>query len=51
MSTIRLGIFGFRRFHKHRVFILDGEKIRDKELRKYFDVSVVIDIERGNIVD
>ncbi|EMJ6201905.1 hypothetical protein ACF13M_000596 [Clostridioides difficile] len=41
-------ILNFSHFHKHIVFVSDGSKIRNKELKKYFDVSVVIYMECGN---
>lgn len=43
-----LEILNFRHFHKHIVFSTDGSKIRNKELKRYFNVSVVIYMECGN---
>ena len=44
-KTLRLEILNFRHFFKHMVFISEGEKIRNKEIRNYINVSVVIDLE------
>ena len=38
----------FRHFAKHFMFTSEGEKIRNKHLKNYFDVSVVVDIGCGN---
>lgn len=43
-----LEILNFSHFHKHIVFASDGNKIRNKELKMYFDVSVAIYMEWGN---
>jgi len=43
-----LEILNFSHFHKHIVFVSDGSKIRNKELKMHFDVSVVIYMECGN---
>ena len=37
-----LEILSFRQFHRHIIFRLEGNKIRNKELKRCFDVSVVI---------
>ena len=41
-------ILYFRHFAKHFMFTSEGEKIRNKHLKNYFDVSVVVDIGCGN---
>ena len=41
-------ILRFRHFVKHVVFTGNGEKCRNKELKKYIDVSVVVDLVCGN---
>nr|WP_080629780.1 hypothetical protein [Clostridium tyrobutyricum] len=41
-------ILNFRHFFKHFVFTSEGDKIRNKQLKKYINVSVVIDLECGN---
>lgn len=41
-------ILYFRHFAKHFTFTSEGEKIRNKHLKNYFDVSVVVDIGCGN---
>lgn len=38
----------FRHFAKHFMFTSEGEKIRNKHLKNYFNVSVVVDIGCGN---
>lgn len=38
----------FRHFAKHFMFTSEGEKIRNKHLKNYFDVLVVVDIGCGN---
>ena len=38
-------ILRFRNFHKQVVFTDEGEKMRDKEIKDYINVSVVVDIE------
>ncbi|NEZ76023.1 hypothetical protein EXM56_11965 [Clostridium botulinum] len=47
-SQLMLEILNFRHFHKHIVFVSDGSKIRNKELKMHFNVSVVIYMEYGN---
>ena len=42
-----LEILCFRQFHKHFVFVEDREGSRNKRLEKYFDVSMVVDVECG----
>lgn len=41
-------IFNFRHFHKYIVFTDEGEKMRNKEIKDYINVSVVVDIEWGD---
>ena len=41
-------ILNFRHFFNHFVFTNEGDKIRNKQLKKYINVSVVIDMECGN---
>ena len=41
-------ILYFRHFAKHFMFTSEGEKIRNKHLKIYFDVSVMVDIGCGN---
>lgn len=41
-------ILSFRHFFKHIVFTGEGDKIRNKEIKNYINVSVVVDIECGN---
>lgn len=41
-------ILNFRHFHKHIVFIDEGEKMRNKEIKDYINVLVVVDIEWGD---
>ena len=41
-------ILNFRHFFKHIVFTGGGDKIRNKEIKNYINVSVVVDIECGN---
>ena len=38
-------ILNFRHFHKHIVFTDEGEKMRNKEIKDYINMSVVVDIE------
>ncbi|GFZ29611.1 hypothetical protein CSC2_01370 [Clostridium zeae] len=38
----------FKLFFNHFVFTNEGDKIRNKQLKKYIDVSVVIDMECSN---
>ncbi|HBG7231786.1 TPA: hypothetical protein KRA30_001947 [Clostridioides difficile] len=45
-----LEILNFSHFHKHIVFASNGSKMRNKELKRYFDVSVVIYMECGNTI-
>lgn len=40
-----LEILRFRCFYDHFVFVVEGAKIRNKVLKKYFQVSVVVDLE------
>ena len=41
-------ILNFRYFFQHIVFTSEGDKIRNKEIKNYINVSVVVDIECGN---
>lgn len=41
-------ILYFRHFAKHFTFTSEGKNSRNKHLKNYFDVSVVIDIGCGN---
>ncbi len=41
-------ILEFTHFFKHIVFTSEGDKIRNKEIKNYINVSVVVDIECGN---
>ncbi|MGC8421659.1 hypothetical protein ACP3UW_12175 [Clostridioides difficile] len=43
-----LEILSFSHFHRHIIFRPEGNKIRNKELKRYFDVSVVIYMECVN---
>lgn len=47
-KTNYVAILNFRRFSKHIVFTGEGDKIRNKEIKNYINVSVVVDIECGN---
>ena len=44
-------ILCFKHFHKHIVFTGDGEKFRNKEIKNYIKVSVVVDIECGDTTE
>lgn len=41
-------ILDFKHFVKHTVFNLDGDKFRNKEIKNYVVVKVVIDMVCGN---
>ena len=41
-------ILRFRHFVKHVVFSGNGEKYRNKELKKYINISVVVELVCGN---
>ncbi len=41
-------ILCFRHFFKHIVFTGEGDKIRNKVIKNYINVSVVVDIECGD---
>lgn len=41
-------ILSFRHFFKHIVFTGEGDKIRNKVIKNYINVSVVVDIECGD---
>ena len=43
-----LEIFYFMQFYKHIVFTSEGDKIPNKEIKNYINVSVAVDIECGN---
>ena len=43
-------ILRFRHFHRHIVFTDEGEKMRNKEIKDYINVSVVVDIEWGDTI-
>lgn len=47
-KTNYVEILNFRHFFKHIVFTSEGDKIRNKEIKNYINVSVVVDIECGN---
>ena len=47
-KTNYVEILNFRHFFKHIVFTSGGDKIRNKEIKNYINVSVVVDIECGN---
>ncbi|WP_243128586.1 MULTISPECIES: hypothetical protein [Oscillospiraceae] len=47
-KTSYVEILNFRHFFKHIVFTSEKDKIRNKEIKNYVNVSVVIDIECGN---
>ncbi|GET14717.1 hypothetical protein SN4111_09790 [Ligilactobacillus agilis] len=47
-KTSYVEILNFRHFFKHIVFTSEGDKIRNKEMKNYINVSIVVDIERGN---
>ncbi|KAA8674559.1 hypothetical protein LN736_15995 [Clostridium sp. WLY-B-L2] len=40
----------FKHFLKHIVFIENSDKSRNKEIKNYINVSVVIDIECGDTI-
>ena len=43
-----LEVFCFRQFYRHFVFTEDEEGNRNKRIGKYFEVSVVVDVGRGD---
>ena len=43
-------ILNFRHFFNHFVFTNEGDKIRNKQLKKHINVSVVIDMEGGDTI-
>ncbi|EII6750001.1 hypothetical protein LHT69_000752 [Clostridioides difficile] len=47
-KTNYVEILNFRHFFKNIVFTSEGDKIRNKEIKNYINVSVVVDIECGN---
>lgn len=47
-KTNYVEILNFRHFFKHIVFTSEGDKIRNKEIKNYINVSVVVDIECGD---
>ncbi|BAQ36548.1 hypothetical protein CBB2_3544 [Clostridium botulinum] len=44
-------ILNFRYFVNYFIFTNDGDKIQNKQLKKYINVSVVIDMECGDIIE
>ena len=50
-KTNYVEILNFRHFFKHIVFTSEGDKIRNKEIKNYINVSVVVDIECGNTTE
>ena len=44
-------ILYFKHFYKHIVFTGEGDKFRNKVIKDYINVSVVIDIECGDTRD
>ncbi|MDF2522446.1 MAG: hypothetical protein K0R31_87 [Clostridiales bacterium] len=44
-------ILNFRHFFNHFVFTNEGDKIRNKQLKKYINVFVVIDMECGDTTE
>ena len=50
-KTNYVEILNFRHFFKHIVFTSEGDKIRNKEIKNYINVSVVVDIECGNTIN
>ena len=44
-KTNYVEILNFRHLFKHIVFTSEGDKIRNKEIKNYINVSVVVDIE------
>nr|WP_254904797.1 hypothetical protein [Clostridium tyrobutyricum] len=43
-------ILDFKHFLKHIVFIENDDKSRNKEIKNYINVSVVVDIECGDTI-
>ncbi|MCH4258871.1 MAG: hypothetical protein LKF87_07865 [Clostridium tyrobutyricum] len=43
-------ILDFKHFLKHIVFIENSDKSRNKEIKNYINVSVVVDIECGDTI-
>lgn len=41
-------ILNFRHFHRHIMFTDEGKKMRNKEIKDYINVSVVVEIEWGD---
>ncbi|MCC0641840.1 MULTISPECIES: hypothetical protein [unclassified Clostridioides] len=48
MSKVRLEILYFKHFNRHMVFERNIENFKNKKVKQYFDVSVVVDIECGD---
>jgi len=44
-------VLNFRRFFNHFVFINEGDNIRNKQFKKYINVSVVIDMKCGDTIE
>ena len=47
-KTNYVEILNFRHFFKHIVFTSECDKTRNKEIKNYINVSVVVDIECGD---
>ena len=47
-KTNYVEILNFRHFLKHIVFTNERDKIRNKEIKNYINVSVIVDIECGD---
>ena len=43
-----LEILCFRQFYRHFVFTEDGDGNRNKKMKKYFEVSAVVDVGCGD---
>lgn len=50
-KTKYVEILCFRHFAKHTVFNAEGDKFRNKEIKNYINVRVVIDVECGNTTE
>ncbi|MCC0697097.1 hypothetical protein [Clostridioides sp. ES-S-0048-02] len=48
MSKVRLEILYFKHFNRHMVFERNIENFKNKKVKQYFNVSVVVDIECGD---
>ncbi|CCL19691.1 TPA: hypothetical protein KOR91_003395 [Clostridioides difficile] len=47
-SKVRLEILYFKYFNRHMVFERNIESFKNKKVKQYFNVSVVVDIECGD---